>query len=78
MIFAVFSSILSQDSLSAAAMRDDARDVLSAGALAALLRAALDESQQGDDLRLTYSTPTPFGDVELMAGHGEHVDIHAP
>ena len=52
----------------------DAGDVLRAGALAALLRAALDDVGQGDTLPGVQHAHT-LGAVELVAGQGQHVDV---
>ena len=54
---------------------DDARDVLGAGTLAALLRTALDDVRQGDPAP-GIQCPDALGGVELVARDGQHVDVH--
>ena len=53
----------------------NARDVLGAGALAALLSAALDEVEDGDVLPHVQGADA-LGGMELVPGDGEHVNIH--
>ena len=54
---------------------DDAGDVLGAGALAALLGSTVNNIRE-DDALLRIEDADALRGVELMAGHGEHVDIH--
>ena len=54
---------------------DDAGDVLGPGALAALLGAAVDDIRE-DRAALGVEDADPLRGVELVAGHGEHVDVH--
>ena len=52
----------------------DAGDIFRAGALAALLRAALDQIGQTDPFAGIQHTAA-LGAVELMGGEGEHIDL---
>ena len=54
---------------------DDTGDILGAGALAALLCAALDNIEQRQ-AALCVQNAYALGSMELMSGHGQQVDVH--